>query len=188
MACGHGFRGSRCGRPCRQAARSSSTATSSSTSPRQSRSTLGGVVTADAPEHEGFKKTVDVAERSIVPVDVVLAKLVIARAMPEASPPRPAADHTQAIAATAGAILLVGGGIASFLVAGSAADAGVAQCAALAAPTCDRNQTKVRAFDALALGGWIAGAGLGAVAVWLWTSKPARVGVNGARFQLEGRF
>lgn len=146
------------------------------------------VVTADAPEHEGFKKTVDVAERSIVPVDVVLAKLVIARAMPEASPPRPAADHTQAIAATAGAILLVGGGIASFLVAGSAADAGVAQCAALAAPTCDRNQTKVRAFDALALGGWIAGAGLGAVAVWLWTSKPARVGVNGARFQLEGRF
>ena len=146
------------------------------------------IVTADAPEHEGFKKTVDVAERAVVPVDVVLAKLVIAAATPAPPPPPSRTDRTQAVAATAGAVVLVGAGIASFLVAGSAKDDGVSQCAALAAPSCDRNQTKVRAFDALALGGWIAGAGLGAVAVWLWTSKPARVGVNGTRFQLEGRF
>ena len=146
------------------------------------------IVTADAPEHEGFKKTVDLPEKSNVTVDVVLAKLVIAGAKPVVAPRPAPPDHTAAIAATAGAVVLVGAGIASFLVAGSAKDDGEAQCAVLAAPTCDKNQTRVRAFDALALGGWIAGAGLGAVAVWLWTTKPARVGINGTGLRLEGRF
>lgn len=147
------------------------------------------IVTADAPEYEGFKKTVDLPEKSNVTVEVVFTKLVIAEAKPApVAPPPPPPDHTAAIAATAGAVLLVGGGIASFLVAGSAKNDGEAQCAALAAPACDANQTKVRAFDALALGGWIAGAGLGAVAVWLWSSKPARVSAHGTGLRLEGRF
>jgi hypothetical protein len=37
-------------------------------------------------------------------------------------------------------------------------------------PNCDAKKGDVRLFDALALGGWIAGAGVGAVAIVMWTS------------------
>lgn len=148
------------------------------------------VVTADAPDHGSFKQNVDLAAGAAVTVDVALSRYTIATPAtdPVAPPPPPPAPagHGPAIATTIGAVALVGGGIASFLVAGSARDDGAAECARLAAPTCDRKQGTVRTFDALALTGWIAGAALGAVSVWLWTAKPARA--TASRFVLEGRF
>lgn len=88
---------------------------------------------------------------------------------PEAPPPAKAEpSHTGAILATAGAVVLVGGGVASFLVAGSAADQAKSDC--LKVVSCDDKKGSVRTFDALALAGWIGGAGLGAVAVIAWSS------------------
>ena len=93
-------------------------------------------------------------------------------APPAASQPTPAEkegpSHTGAILATAGAVVLVGGGVASFFFAGSAADDAKAAC--LKQVSCDDKKGPVRTFDALALAGWIGGAGLGAVAVILWSS------------------
>ncbi len=92
------------------------------------------------------------------------------------APAPPAADkpeekgpsHGTAILATAGAVVLVGGGVASFILAGSAADDAKAAC--LKQVSCDDKKGPVRTYDALALAGWIGGAGLGAVAVILWSS------------------
>lgn len=147
------------------------------------------VVTADAPDHASFKKNIDLAAGGSTTVDVVLSQYAIAAPTTEPLPPPPPpahAGHGPAIATTIGAVALVGGGIVSFLVAGSARDDGAAECARLAAPTCDRKQGTVRTLDALALTGWIAGAALGAVSVWLWTAKPARA--SASRLVLEGRF
>lgn len=147
------------------------------------------VVTAVAPDHGNFKKNVELAAGATTTVDVVLSRYVLAAPTSPAAPPSPPPQHPgrgAAIATTIGAVVLVGGGVASFLVAGAAHDDGAAECARLAVPACDRKQGTVRTFDALALTGWIAGAALGALSVWLWTAKPART--SASRFVLEGRF
>jgi hypothetical protein len=72
-----------------------------------------------------------------------------------------------AIATTVGAVALVGGGIASFLVAGRDASTARSDCAG--ATSCSPPRGAIRTFDALALGGWIGGAGLAALSVVLWT-------------------
>jgi hypothetical protein len=86
----------------------------------------------------------------------------------EPPPKQEGSSHTGAIIATAGAVVLVGGGFASFFYAGSLADQAKTDC--LATVNCDDKKNGVRLFDALALTGWIGGAGLGAVAVIAWSS------------------
>ncbi len=95
-------------------------------------------------------------------------------APPAAAPPAPdkpeekGPSHLNAILATGGAVVLVGGGVASFVLAGSAADDAKAAC--LKQVSCDDKRGPVRTYDALALAGFIGGAGLGAIAVILWSS------------------
>lgn len=84
----------------------------------------------------------------------------------------PSGNRTGALLATGGAVVLVGGGVASFLVAGANADSERTRCAAL--PSCDPDRSSVRVFDSLALGGFVAGAALATVAVYLWVRPAAK--------------
>ena len=97
------------------------------------------------------------------------------------------------IATTAGAIVLAGTGVAMFLVAGSAQTKAQDDCATRV--SCEDRRSRVRTFDAFALGGFIGAVGLGVVSVILWTSKPTEHAAASARVQagpgsvaLEGRF
>jgi hypothetical protein len=97
------------------------------------------------------------------------------------------------IVTTAGAVVLAGTGVAMFLAAGSAQTKAQDDCATLV--SCDDRRSKVRTFDALALGGFIGAVGLGVVSVVLWTSKPsehasaaARIHAGPGSVALEGRF
>jgi len=121
----------------------------------------------------------------------------------ETAPPAPASEppadtargpsRVLPIATTAGAVVLAGTGVAMFLAAGSAQTRAQQDCATLV--SCDDRRSRVRTFDALALGGFIGAVGLGVVSVILWTSKPSEQASTAARIQagpgsvaLEGRF
>lgn len=135
------------------------------------------VVTARAAGYKGFTRKVQVPESVTTTVDVILERAVTAPVgepapshvtEPPSEPPR-SRSPLLPIAATGGAVALAGVGLASFLVAGSKQRAAKRDC--LEKTTCDHEQSTVRTFDALALGGFIGAAGLGVVAVVLWTSK-----------------
>ncbi len=91
------------------------------------------------------------------------------------SPPPPAEAPSGgvkvgAIVATVSAAAVVGFGIGAFFLADGAQQNLVQQC-----PTsidCGGMKTEVRAWDAVALGSWIAGAGLATLAIVLW-AKPS---------------
>ncbi len=167
---------------------------------------------------ESVTTTVDVSlERAVTPA-VVPAGAPPATAAPSATPPaspasagngesappagpvtEPPADTARGpsrvapIVTTAGAIVLAGTGVAMFVAAGSAQKKAQDDCATRL--NCDDRRSKVRSFDALALGGFIGAVGLGVVSVILWTSKPSEHASAGARIQagpgsvaLEGRF
>jgi hypothetical protein len=180
------------------------------------------VITARAPGFKPFSRKVQVPESATTQVEVSLeraagavapvagAAVPPAAAQPASTPPQdgqpagsvgepPAetsAHRSRAlpIATTAGAVVLAGTGIALFLAAGSAHSTAESDC--LAHATCDNQQSKIRTFDALALGGFVGAAGLGVISVILWTSKapdraaapsgawvvatPSTVGVAGA--------
>jgi hypothetical protein len=93
------------------------------------------------------------------------------------SPPLPATagdsapthSHTTAIVATVGSVVFLGGGFASYFVAGSAHDSAVTTCAGRVT-SCDDLKHGVQLWDALALSGWIASAALATVAVISWAS------------------
>jgi hypothetical protein len=68
-----------------------------------------------------------------------------------------------------GAVVLVGAGFGSFFYAGGLADDAKTHC--LTVPNCDDKKGDIHTFDALALTGWIAGAGVGAFAVYEWMSS-----------------
>lgn len=81
------------------------------------------------------------------------------------------------IITTAGAVALAGAGVAFFLVASGAHEDAQTDC--VTKLTCEDEQSRVRTFDALALGSFIGAAGLGIVSIVLWTSKDTRaVGVG----------
>jgi hypothetical protein len=136
-------------------------------------------VTAHAAQHNPFTKTITSAETFTITVDIVLEPSAPAAAAthtdpraitgpPKEEPKKP--PRTGAIITTVSAVALGGAGLAAFLVAGSTSSDAEKVC-----PTrvsCASEQDKVRTFDALALGGFIGAAGLGVLAVVLWTSKP----------------
>ncbi len=105
--------------------------------------------------------------------------------LPEASAGPPAyaqgPSRTGAILATAGAVVLAGGGVLAYVLAGNAVTSGQQQCAAQRG-SCDPEKNTVRAWDFTAAGAWIGAAAVGTLAVLLWaepptsTSAPARAG------------
>jgi hypothetical protein len=152
------------------------------------------VVTARATGYKPFTRNVQVPESVTTTVDVSLERAttgavvplvpvvpVVPAVTPEAphpvtEPPReakPTRSLTLPITTTAAAVALGGAGLAMFLVAGTAQSNAQGTCPAKA--TCDDERSRVRTFDALALGAFIGAAGFAVVSVVLWTSsKPER--------------
>lgn len=145
-------------------------------------------VTANAPGFQPFKRKVLVQESVTTTVDVSLDRLtrprpVAAGGVPAASsspslsdsaaapPERPRAQRSAVlpIATTAGAVILAGAGVASFLVAGGAASDADQDCPAKM--SCEDERSRVRTFDALALGAFVGAAGLGVLSVVLWATR-----------------
>lgn len=94
------------------------------------------------------------------------------------------------LAVTGGAVLFLAGGVVSFILAGSAQDDLEANCPSKPRESCDEVST-VRTYDALFLTGVIAGAGLGALSVILWTGRSsgsAKVTASGSSLLLRGEF
>ena len=103
-------------------------------------------------------------------------------------------DHTLAIVATASAIGLVAVGVGAYALAGNEQSTSRVACMGVPAGQPCGNATAVRAWDATALGAWIVGAGVGVVAVVLWT-RPAKrdapqtsLRAGPGRLFLEGTF
>jgi hypothetical protein len=93
------------------------------------------------------------------------------------------------LAVTGGAVVLLAGGVVSFLLAGSAQSEARETCPTK--PSCDDERSEVRTLDTVALTGFIAGAGLGALAVILWTGRSsgsAKVTASGSSLLLRGEF
>lgn len=155
------------------------------------------VVVARAPGYKTFTRNVQVPERITMTVDVSLDRAVTASVVPVSpvspvSPAKPTSPEpaypvteppqepkasrslTLPITTTAAAVGLGGAGLALFLVAGTAQSN--AQTSCVAKTTCEDEQSRVRTFDALALGAFVGAAGFAVVSVVLWTSsgKPER--------------
>jgi len=150
-------------------------------------------VTARAPGFKNFVHRVQVPESVTTAVDVTLERAPAAAATPPGvtpppvtTPGGPSAAPTPAvieppseapahrslaapIATAVGTVLLAGAGVAFFVVAGSTQSDANSAC--LLKKVCADEQTRVRTFDALALGSFIGAAGLGVVSAVLWSSK-----------------
>ncbi len=141
----------------------------------------------DARDGRTFTKDIELKERDTLALDLKLPAEASAEgagaagangtaatpALPALAPPEEPAQtrsRTSAVLTTAGAVFLVGAGIGSFIVAGSAQD-DLRTCNSPNECTTDR--TAVRTWDALALAGWISGAAVGAFATVLWL-QPSR--------------
>ncbi len=154
-------------------------------------------VQATAAGRADFSTTVVLAEREGKTVEVKLplpvtrspAPSVASSGAPDratalATPPPPAEPDERhhgprgaAVVATVAAIVLVGGGVASYMIAdGKQSDA---QTECLKQASCDDLKGPIRTFDWLALGAWVAGAGVGAVAIVLWAT-PAPIAPGAA--------
>jgi hypothetical protein len=99
-------------------------------------------------------------------------------------PPRdePRRSSAFAIGTTAGAVVLLGAGVGSFLYAGSIANDVKDQCRSLLPAECDAKKGPVRTWDGVAIGAWAGGAVLGVVATVAWVSY---VGKGGSRASLQ---
>jgi hypothetical protein len=78
---------------------------------------------------------------------------------------------------------LLGVGIGAFVAADGAYGDLAAQCPLLT--NCDDLRTKVRTWDAVALGSWIAAAGVTVVAIVLWVKPSAPASSSSARIELR---
>ena len=104
----------------------------------------------------------------------------------EAPPPKDTASsggvNGAAIVATISAGVLLGFGIGAYMAADGNQSNLIAQCPALT--SCDDLRTQVRAWDAVALGSWIAAAGVAVVAIVLW-AKPSHASGTSARIEMR---
>ena len=161
-------------------------------------------IDADAPDRPPTSATVTLGERDTTLLNVKLNDVATPPApappaspppaqLPPASPPPPPSPGL-AIATTALAAGLAGGGVVAFLLAGNAQTSGESQCAAVvstAGSACDSERATVRAWDFSAAGMWVGAAALGAVAVWLWAStgpRPTAVGFGPGTAVFRGTF
>jgi tetratricopeptide (TPR) repeat protein len=109
---------------------------------------------------------------------------------PEATePPReeaPAGSIALPLVVTAGAVVFAGAGVGAYAIADSTQADAARECPARI--SCESERDKIRTFDALALAGFIGAAGLGALAVVLWSSRGTKVTAAGTTLQLRGEF
>ena len=148
-------------------------------------------VEATAPKLAPATATVTVQERDVTSIDLTLVEppppsaptapppqaAPVAPPPPvpaEAStPPLPSPSRTGAIVATAGAGALAVFGVVAYVTAGDSVTSGAQQCASeRTASPCDAQKNTVRGWDLAAVSSWIGAAGLGTLAVVLWT-RPA---------------
>ena len=103
---------------------------------------------------------------------------------PRPTPERPSSGHVKvgAIVATISSAALLGLGIGAYVAADGAHADLAAQCPALT--DCGGLRTTVRAWDAVALGAWIASAGVAVLAVVLWAT-PSKPASSSARLELR---
>ncbi len=139
---------------------------------------------------ESVEKVIDLKERDAVALDlrVPAATPPKAAALPAPAPAAHVATRSNLapILATAGAAVLVVGGTVSFFVAGAAQDRG-RSCTSV--DDCETQRTRVRSWDALALGGWVGGAAMSALAAVLWVqSTHVSVTAGPAGATVGGRF
>jgi hypothetical protein len=175
-------------------------------------------VTARAGGYKPFTRKIEVPESQTTTVDVTLDPATAAAPAPVApiaagagaavsAPIAPGAGDesvteppserprsrslTLPIAATGGAMVFAGLGVVTFLVAGGAQNDANRDCPTK--PSCDDERSRVRLLDTVALASFIGAAGLGVLAVVLWTSKgparsAARVTATPSAVGLEGTF
>jgi hypothetical protein len=148
-------------------------------------------VEATASKRAPATATVTVQERDVTSIDLTLVETQTPSAPPAPSPqappvapppPAPAEastppgggpSRTGAIVATAGAGALALVGVVAYVVAGASVTSGAQQCASERTTSpCDAQKNTVRAWDFTAAGSWIGAAGVGAIAIILWT-RPA---------------
>jgi biotin carboxyl carrier protein len=176
------------------------------------------VVAASARGFRTFTRSLELTEGATATVDVTLERVTAAPAVAPppvspapvtatpAEPPQPPSSAAEPprepargrslvapVVATVGTVLVAASGVAFFLVAGGAESDARAQCPQK--PSCDSEQSRVRTFDALALGSFVGAAGLGVLSVVLWTSSSrghaatsARVVATPTVLGIEGRF
>jgi hypothetical protein len=149
------------------------------------------IVSARAVGRPPFSVTVSVNEKEALTVEVRFPSSTVAKPFPAPGPSggtpesssRPSSSHRAvAIATTAGAVAFVGFGTVGYFIAGMKQSSAETQC--LTMPSCDSLKTGVRTWDALALGAWIAGAGVGALSIYLWT-RPAKGAENPAATEIQ---
>lgn len=127
-------------------------------------------LSATADGRQTFTKKLNLAEHDAMVISVTMPRVGETAAVEEQpvapASPQPAVPLASWIAGGA-AIVLVGGGVASFVAAGSAAADGKAQCAKQV--TCDPSQKRqVHELDTLALGLWIGAGASAAFGVTWW--------------------
>ena len=93
------------------------------------------------------------------------------------------------------AVALAAGGFVSYLLSANAQEDLEQTCSVKR--SCDDDKRSVRTLDAVALGAWIGAAGLAALSMVLWTSRPSNSGstrqstsivARGSWLGMEGRF
>ncbi|MEO8800747.1 MAG: hypothetical protein ABI551_22850, partial [Polyangiaceae bacterium] len=152
-----------------------------------------------------FSKQLVLKERDVTTVQIQLPKLVARPGEPDSAIEAPPAEtrsgknnYLPAILATAGAVVLVGVGVGSFVVAGSAQSDAQDACTS-GSSDCDSKKSTVHVWDTVALGSWIAAAGVTGLAVVLWADPPSkaktigsarsvRLGAGPGTLKLEGSF
>jgi len=161
-------------------------------------------IQATAAGQTPYAITVTVVERQAATVDVLFVPLggsgaagplagspgaadtnTIAVRSPESSSAH--GPRTLPIVATFAAVALVAGGVGAYVAAGSEQSLSQGECkgvvVAPGAPPCG-NATAVRAWDGVALGAWIAGAGAGVAAVVLW-ARPTGTSLDSGHAELR---
>lgn len=142
-------------------------------------------IEAHADGRSPFSKKLTLKEHDALTIPITLPVLVAQPSQKQADshtaeepPPDVASSSSKpnrvpAILATAGAVVLVGAGIGSFLLAGSAQTTAMNDCTS-GASNCSSDKSKVHVWDTVALSAWIAAAGVGALAVVLWVDPPSK--------------
>ncbi len=153
-----------------------------------------------------FSKQLVLKERDVTTVQIQLPKLVAGPREADPANEAPPAEarsgknnYLPAILATAGAVVLVGVGVGSFVVAGGAQSDAQDACTGGSSSDCDSKKSTVHVWDTVALGSWIAAAGVTGLAVVLWADPPSKaktvgttrsvkIGAGVGTLKLEGSF
>lgn len=162
-------------------------------------------IEASAPNRPPLSRSVTVRERDVTAVELELteppsprpapapvaapaAEVPAAPPPPAETPPAPAGpSRTGALLATAGAVVLAGGGVGAFVAAGDAHTQAVDQCAqtvSTSADACSSQKNGVHVWDWTAAGAWLGAAAVGTLAVVLWTSTGSAPSTSASSAQL----